>query len=78
MCEICGRNPCHPRCPNADPPKPTYICDNCGYGIYNGDKVYNIEDKHYCPTCAEFRCSEELIEDIFGEAEVIDEPEQEG
>lgn len=40
MCEICGQNPCHPRCPNAPEPKEVHICSECLEGIYPGDRFY--------------------------------------
>ena len=39
MCEICGQNPCHPRCPNAPEPKEVHICSECLEGIYPGDRL---------------------------------------
>ena len=40
MCEICGQDPCHPRCPNAPEPKEVHICSECLEGIYPGDRFY--------------------------------------
>ncbi|HBL82400.1 MAG TPA: hypothetical protein DD391_07375 [Clostridiales bacterium] len=30
MCFICRQTPCHPRCPNATPPKVRGTCADCG------------------------------------------------
>ena len=33
MCDICGKNPCDARCPNAED-KGIYTCVECGQYIY--------------------------------------------
>ena len=45
MCEICGQNPCHPRCPNAPEPKEVHICSECLEGIYPGDRFYLVKSR---------------------------------
>lgn len=60
MCELCRRIPCHPRCPNADPPKRVFICSGCGEDICEGEFYYDILGEQFCKTC---------IEDAMREAE---------
>lgn len=56
MCEICGQNPCHPRCPNAPEPKEVHICSECLEGIYPGDRFYeSCLDAGTVVTCQEVR-----------------------
>jgi len=40
MCDICHRNPCLPRCPNADPPVEIGECANCNEYLLEGDAYY--------------------------------------
>lgn len=59
MCTECHRTPCHPMCPNADPPVKVYDCDCCGQEIFVGDDVTSIEQsdetyKRYCEVCIRF------------------------
>lgn len=51
MCEICGQNPCHPRCPNAPEPKEVHICSECLEGIYPGDRFYESCGSYVCEEC---------------------------
>ncbi len=51
MCEICGKSPCHPRCPNAREPEPVYFCDNCGGEILPGHRFLKIGDFAICEEC---------------------------
>lgn len=51
MCEICGQNPCHPRCPNALEPKEVHICSECLEGIYPGDRFYESCGSYVCEEC---------------------------
>lgn len=41
MCEVCRQAPCHPRCPNALEPRPLAYCNECGEGMFAGDKHFN-------------------------------------
>lgn len=48
MCEICLRNSCHPRCPNAVQ-KLRGICEECGEELYEGEYYYTDNDGNkYC------------------------------
>ena len=51
MCRECGCYPCKSNCPNAPEPEPVYICDEGGYGIYDGEPYYSLGGKHYCEGC---------------------------
>lgn len=51
MCEICGQDPCHPRCPNAPEPKEVHICSECLEGIYPGDRFYESCGSYVCEEC---------------------------
>lgn len=53
MCEVCRRNPCHPRCPNAPEPPFFAECDSCGCDIYDGDEYYKIDGHNYCEACVQ-------------------------
>lgn len=50
MCSECLQTPCHPRCPNYDPPV-WGECDCCGSEIYDGDYYYEIDGNIYCNRC---------------------------
>lgn len=50
MCDLCLRNPCHPRCPNYRTPKAIHYCSICGNGILDGEEYIrndNDEYRHY-------------------------------
>lgn len=49
MCEICRRDPCDPRCPNADDTA-NFHCASCGEDIYVGDDdaVRDSEGNVFC------------------------------
>lgn len=50
ICNLCLKNPCHPRCPNYIPAKARYYCSSCGDGIYSGEEYIenqNGEYRHY-------------------------------
>lgn len=53
MCEICHQSPCHPQCPNADPPVPVTTCAWCDAEIQEGEKYYKIGDEDICEECVE-------------------------
>ena len=38
MCEICGQNPCHPRCPNYSPDENEILCEICTNPILAGEE----------------------------------------
>lgn len=43
MCEICGRTPCHPRCPNAEDII-IGVCAQCQADLCEGDRVWQDAD----------------------------------
>ena len=51
ICEICRRNLCDPRCPNAPEPPAIYECTLCREAIREGDYFYKIDDLPYCEEC---------------------------
>lgn len=53
MCDICMKNPCDPRCPNAPEPPSVFICSGCGDFIYDGDDYWDILDEQWCKECIE-------------------------
>ena len=52
MCYECNQNPCHPRCPNAEPPIFNYTCSKCGEGIFTGEEYIMNDNGQY----AHFEC----------------------
>ncbi len=62
MCDICLRSPCHPRCPNAEPPAAVYDCSKCKEGIIPGEKYARIDGLHYHLDCLEDMGTEKLLE----------------
>ena len=67
MCEICGQNPCHPRCPNAPEPKEVHICSECLEGIYPGDRFYESCGSYVCEECLKGMTIDEIFE-LLGES----------
>lgn len=67
MCEICGQNPCHPRCPNAPEPKEVHICSECLEGIYPGDRFYESCGNYVCEECLKGMTIDEIFE-LLGES----------
>ena len=67
MCEICGQNPCHPRCPNAPEPKEVHICSECLEGIYPGDRFYESCGRYVCEECLNGMTIDEIFE-LLGES----------
>lgn len=53
MCELCRKNPCDYRCPNADGLKEKYICAVCGESILEHEKHYKLGGWHICRDCIE-------------------------
>ena len=52
LCEICRRNPCHPRCPNYIEKKSDKYCDVCGKAINVGELyIENEKDKYLHYEC---------------------------
>lgn len=44
ICNLCLRNPCHPKCPHFTPPKAKAYCSICGQGIYAEEEyIGNID-----------------------------------
>ena len=62
MCNECFQNPCANRCPNANEPKPIYICEQCGDTINAGDKYVDIGGTIICMRCLGEMNREEIIE----------------
>lgn len=72
MCDICRRNPCHPRCPNYILPKVSHYCSDCGEGIYEGEEYIvneNGEYRHY--DC--FYVMRDLVEWLGFEVKTMEE-----
>lgn len=67
MCEICGQNPCHSRCPNAPEPKEVHICSECLEGIYPGDRFYESCGSYVCEECFKGMTIDEIFE-LLGES----------
>jgi hypothetical protein len=53
MCNICLRNPCHSRCPNAEEPRSVFICSGCGQTIYEGDEYVELMGEQWCESCVD-------------------------
>lgn len=51
MCDLCLQNPCDTRCPNAEEPKPVFICSGCGHDIYDGEDYYDVMGEQFCQKC---------------------------
>lgn len=51
MCSLCLQYPCSSGCPNAPEPEPIYVCDRCGYGIFEGEKFFDSPDGYICEDC---------------------------
>ena len=66
MCSICLKTPCDSRCPNASESKPIYVCDKCGYGIFQGEKFFDGPDGYICEECINDMTAKEIIE-MLGE-----------
>ena len=47
MCNVCRKNPCHPRCPNYIPPKAYHYCNICQEGILNGEEYIENDCGEY-------------------------------
>lgn len=67
MCEICGQDPCHPRCPNVPEPKEVHICSECLEGIYPGDRFYESYGSYVCEECLKGMTIDEIFE-LLGES----------
>ena len=61
-CEICGRIPHAPGCPNAPDPVPVLTCELCGEGIFDGDEYLDSEKGPVCMSCLEDMTMRELLE----------------
>ena len=62
MCSLCLRTPCAPSCPNAEEPRPVYICSICDKGILVGDKVFIApQDGPICESCVEDMTGKEMM-----------------
>ena len=65
MCDLCKVNPCHSRCPNAEP-SIFSKCKECGGDILIGDRYYNSNKGFICYECLSEMTVLELVE-LFGE-----------
>ncbi len=54
-------------------PEPTYICENCGQNINEGDEFYRIENREYCLDCVRYR-GEAILRDLGAEKHEINLP----
>lgn len=61
MCNTCRRTPCDPRCPNAEPEKPIYVCNHCKEGIFFEDRYAEIGNDKFCLDCLESMDIDELL-----------------
>lgn len=52
MCTECHRYPCDPRCPQAPPPAPAFVCDWCGAPVFD-EVYYAIGGQRVCAACIE-------------------------
>lgn len=61
MCSVCRKNPCDPRCPNAEEPKPEFYCELCGRPVYGGDEYFEtpIDGAKICVECV---CNMDALE----------------
>lgn len=73
MCDVCLKNPCHPRCPNASDPAPVTTCRRCKEGILAGDEYAVINGDDYCLTCIEDMPYSELVTLMGGEWKTAEE-----
>lgn len=55
MCKECRVNPCHPKCPNATPPKTIFYCLYCGGDINESSELWTDDNGNIfcCEECAE-------------------------
>ena len=52
MCDECRQIPCHPRCPNAAPPKVRGTCLQCGEELLDGYDYYVDDERNtFCSSC---------------------------
>lgn len=63
MCEYCRRSGYHAMgCPNAPDDPRVYRCAECGEAIYEGDKVYFLQQVPICEDCVESSCETASLE----------------
>ena len=67
MCDICRKNPCDYRCPNAEMPPIVHYCKECGYPIYENEEYYDIHSIQYCKKCIEDFKKYAEVEDYWEE-----------
>lgn len=57
ICNLCLRNPCHPKCPHFSPPKAIIYCSICGQGIYTEEEYIGNIDGEFCHwDCINSKC----------------------
>lgn len=67
MCVECRQNPCHPRCPNAEPIRIQKIavgtCERCGVEIYPGDWYFEaVDETMFCEECLNDLPASDILE----------------
>ena len=64
MCRICNQHICPSACPNADEPRPVYVCSGCSERILEGEDAWHILGEVFCEQCIdEARSEAEYIGD---------------
>lgn len=58
MCDLCRKNPCDCRCPNAKQLEEKWKCAVCGEGILENEKHYKLGYWHICRDCIEIKGGE--------------------
>lgn len=53
MCDVCYKQPCDPRCPNAPEAQSVFVCSGCGDNIYDGDDYWDVMGEQWCKECIE-------------------------
>ena len=66
MWECCRQNPCHPRCPNAEP-EVVFYCERCAEPISAGDTYAAVCDAIICEECLTEMTAAEWLEIAGGE-----------
>ena len=65
ICDICRKNPCDSRCPNAPEPPEVYECVECGASILAGEYYYRLGKHAYCESCVKASLEEAELEHDF-------------
>lgn len=70
MCEICQRMICPSNCPNAPEPEEVEHCEYCDEGIFEDEKMIEVNGKFYHLDCLDDMTTTELLELLGVEIEV--------